>query len=116
MLYTIGTASEVSVLDGKGPDRVIDEVLRGVCILDAEYGASRDYLTDGGYSLIATTPEDTEGAIATIGKAHPCEWATRIGATGWTATLYILNDDFSVMLYAPESALPTTLLQELEED
>lgn len=115
MLYRIGTAAEVPTLHGQIPERVIGEVLRGVVILDAEYGEERNYLVDGGYSLIATTAEDTERAIATIDKAHPCEWAVRLGNSGWTSVLYILNDDFSVVLYAPESVLPAHLLQELEE-
>ena len=116
MLYKIGTAAEVTTLYGQIPERVIGEVLRGVVILDAEYGKERNYLVDGGYSLITTTAEDTERAIATIGQSHPCEWVVKLGDSGWASVLYILNDDFSVVLYAPESALPTHLLQELEEE
>lgn len=114
MLYRIGTATEVPSLNEHIPERVFGEVLRGIVILDAEYGESRDYLNCGGYSLIADTDEDAECAIASIGKAHPCEWVTRIGTSGWVSALYVLNDDFSVMLYTPEAALPDTLLRELE--
>ena len=115
MIYRIGTEAEITSLYGQIPGRVITEVLQGVIVLDAEYGANRDYLTTGGYSLIADTAEDAGLAIVSIGKNHPCEWVTRIGTSGWLSALYVLNNDFSIVLYAPESAMPIAILNELEE-
>lgn len=116
MLYRVGTEAEISSLSGQIPERVMVEVLQGVIVLDAEYGANRDYLTTGGYSLIADTAEDAGLAIVSIGKNHPCEWVTRIGTSGWVSVLYVINNDFSIMLYAPESTMPIAILQELEDD
>lgn len=116
MLYTIGTKAEISALQGRIPERVIGEVLRGVSILDAEYGEERNYFVDGGYSLIADTVEDVEQSLTHIGKTRPCEWVTKLGDSGWASALYLLNDDFSVVLYTPISVMPTHLLQELEEE
>ncbi len=115
MLYRIGTEAEISSLYEQIPERVITEVLQGVIVLDAEHGANRDYLTTGGYSLVADTAEDAGLAIVSIGKDHPCEWVTRIGTSGWASALYVINNDFSIMLYAPESSMPIAILNELEE-
>ena len=115
MIYRIGTETEIASVYGQIPERVITEVLQGVIVLDAEYGANRDYLTTGGYSLIADTAEDAGLAIVSIGKNHPCEWVTRIGTSGWVSVLCVINNDFSIMLYAPESAMPIAILNELEE-
>ena len=40
------------------PERVYEEVLRGAAILDCEYGAQRQYLQSGGYSVIVENEED----------------------------------------------------------
>ena len=46
---------------------------------------------------------------------HPCEWATKIGITGYVSALFILNDNFSIMAYLPEAITPTAILAELED-
>ena len=47
---------------------------------------------------------------------HPCEWATKIGKdTGYVSALYLLNDDFVVVLYLPQSIAPEAILKDLEE-
>ena len=112
MLYRIGTKAELVSLPIELPERVMSELLRGVCILDCEYGP-RDYTLIGGCSLIAETKADVEEALSGING--PCEWATRIGNTGYFSALYILTDDFSVMLYAPIEAATNSILKELED-
>ena len=114
MLYRIGTKKEMATIQSKVPERVLTEVLRDVVILDAEYGVDRDYLSWGGYSLIAETAGDVNQAIESIGLSNPCEWVTRVGHTEWISVLYLLNDDYAIVLFAPESAMPTSILNELE--
>jgi hypothetical protein len=115
MLYKVGTKKEVLELLKHLPDRVLTEVFQGVVVLDAEYGEDRNYLESGGYSIIAENTEDVSKVAEIISKNHPCEWATRISNTGWTSVLYIINDDFSIMVYAPENILPSKLINELED-
>lgn len=115
MLYKVGTKKQVLKLLKHLPDRVLTEVFQGVVVLDAEYGEDRNYLESGGYSIIAENTEDVSKVAEIISKNHPCEWATRISNTGWTAELYILNDDFSIIVYAPECALTNEQLKELED-
>lgn len=117
MLYRVGTTKELPVLKSCLPERVYSEVLRGVAILDGEYGADRDYLESGGYSLIAETEDDILAVKKIINyEEHLCEWATTIGRdTGYISALYLLNDDYSIMLYMPKDIAPESIWTELED-
>lgn len=116
MLYTLGTANELSLLRSHLPEELRTEILTGLVVLDAEYGEFRNYLESGGYSVIAETVEDIPGLKAIIDyEKHPCEWATKIGRTGFISTLYILNNDFSIMVYLPQDIAPTEIITELED-
>ena len=116
MLYTLGTANELSLLPAHLPEELRTEILTGLVVLDAEYGESRNYLESGGYSVFAETVEDIPGLKAIIDyEKHPCEWATKIGRTGFVSVLYILNNDFSIMVYLPQAIAPTAIINELED-
>ena len=116
MLYTIGTANEVTLLPSHLPQELVTEVLTGLVVLDAEYGESRNYYEYGGYSVIAETIEDIPGLKAIIDfEKHPSEWATRIGGTGYISALFIMNNSFSIMVYLPQACAPTAIISELED-
>ena len=38
-----------------------------------------------------------------------CEWATRLGDSGYLSALYILDNEFSVVLYMPISLAPDNI-------
>ena len=113
MLYRVGNVADALSLDGIVPDDVHNDIVRGLSILDDEYGANRNCSTDGGYALIAQTREDICQALRIIGE-RPFEWIVKLGASGWVSILYLLGDDFAVVLYAPESAMPIEMLNKLE--
>ena len=116
MLWRIGTVEDALALDGIVPDDVHNDIVRGLAILDDEYGSQRNYLSDGGYTLIADTKEDVLMALKVVGEDRPCEWVIRLGKSGYTSSLFLLGDDFGIVLYAPESALPAALLNQMEEN
>lgn len=113
MLYRVGNVANALSLDGIVPDDVHNDIVRGLSILDNEYGANRNCSTDGGYALIAQTREDVCQALRIIGEC-PYEWVIKLAGSGWVNTLYLLGDDFAVVLYAPESAMPIEMLNKLE--
>lgn len=115
MLHRVGTAAEALALDGTVPDDVHNDIVYGATILDSEYGSDRNYLVDGGYALIAYNRNDVEMALRIIGD-RLCEWVIKLGGSGWTSVLYLLGDDYVIVLYAPEAALPAALLNQMEED
>ena len=86
-------------------------------MLDAEYGEGRNYYVVGGYSIIAETREDVLQFKEIIDyDAHPCEWATKLGKdTGYVSALYLLNDDFVIVVYLPQAIAPEAILKDLEE-
>ena len=85
-------------------------------MLDAEYGTNRNYRESGGFSLIAETREDLPALNEIINtNIHAPEWATHIGKTGFVSALYIMNDDFSIMVYLPEKIAAVPIKLELED-
>lgn len=61
------------------PQTVVGEVVRGLAILEAEYGLDRNYLEVGGYSLIADTRDDLSRARDIFDdRKHYCEWSTKL--------------------------------------
>lgn len=116
MLYTIGTTAEIPTLPSHLPEKLVTEIFQGLVILDAEYEPTRNYLEIGGYSAILETPLDIQqfGRIINIETRQP-EWATWIGTTGYISALYIMNNDFTIMVYMPATIMPDIIRKELEE-
>ncbi len=115
MLYRIGTVKEMRPLYDKFHEDVIAQLYHCTKVLDDIYGAERDYLQSGGYSLIAETTDDLSGIREIIDfDTHPCEWADRLDGN-YLSALYLLNDDFSVVVFMPIAIAPPTLLSELED-
>ena len=116
MLYTIGTTAEISSLPKHLPERLITEIFQGLVVLDCDYGAERNYLETGGYSIIAETEEDISKLAPTIDICNrPPEWATWVGKSNFISMLYIFNNDFSIMVYIPAAIMPDIVRKELEE-
>lgn len=116
MLYTIGTTAEIPTLPSHLPEKLVTEIFQGLVILDAEYEPTRNYLEIGGYSVILETKEDIQkfSHIIDIETRHP-EWATFIDKTCYISALYIMNNDFSIMVYMPTNIMPEIIRKELEE-
>ena len=116
VLYRIGTAKELASVKGRVPKQVYEDLTIGVVVLDEEYGKNRDYLQEGGYSLIAETADDLAEVRAAVDyERHPAEWVVRESRNcGYLCCLFIMNDDFSIMLYLPEAVAPDAILKDLE--
>ena len=115
MLYTIGTTAEIPTLPSHLPEKLVTEIFQGLVILDCEYESSRNYLEIGGYSAIMETTQDISNFKPIDLNTRQPEWATFIGNTGYISALYILNNDFSIMVYMPAHIMPNIIRKELEE-
>ena len=116
MLHLIGTRKELSSILLDLPSRVRTEIFVGLSVLDCEYGDNRNCLETGGFSLVAELPEDIPGIKKYVDfEKHPCEWTTKIGNTSYISSLFVMNNDFSIIVYMPQEIAPQTLLNELEE-
>ena len=116
MLYRIGHKKDVNHCGCKFHKRALQEVYTGLMILDETYGYDRNWEESGGYAILAETAEDAEAIKAYVDyEKHPPEWVTTISYTGITSSLFVLNNDFSVIVYMPKAILPQALLNELED-
>lgn len=115
MLYRLGHKKDVYRCGCKFPKRALDEVYSGLMILDEEYGFERNWEQSGGYSILAETEEDVAAIKQYIDyDKHPPEWVTSISYTKIISALFIMNNDFSIMVYMPQEIAPQSLLNELE--
>lgn len=114
MLYRIGTESEISTVEEMLPLPVLKALLKCTVLLDYAYSPNRRYLQVGGYSLVAQTCDDVEEMRKAVDfTTHPCEWVDRIG--DYIAAMYLLNDDYSIVLFIPVAITPEIILNELED-
>jgi len=112
----LGTTKECEALYGYLPQKVLGEILRGLAVLEAEHGTRRDYFSCGGYSLVADTEDDLYWARKIFDdRLHKCEWSTKLSDSGFCSALYLLSNEFSVMLYIPIALANNDILENMEE-
>ena len=114
MLYCVGTVDEIMTVQDKFPKAVIEKLHHCTSVLDEAYGEERNYWQTGGYSLLAQNETDLTGIRMYIREDHPCEWADRLDGD-YLSALYLLNDNFSIVVFMPISIAPPDLLSELED-
>lgn len=111
MLYRFGTKDELCKLSM--PMYLKEKLSEYIDTLDDAYGENRDYYTRGGYVMLAETSEDILKAKTTV-DYHSLlfEWVDRIG-NDYVATLYMLGDDYSIVLCTPINIAPQNIINEL---
>lgn len=116
MLFRIGHKKDVYSCGCCFHKRALSEVFTGLMILDEEYGYDRDWENVGGYSILAETADDVAAIKQYIDyEKHSPEWVTSISYTKILSALFIINNDYSIMVYMPQELVPEQLLSELEE-
>lgn len=117
MLYRIGTMDELSTTAINLPEAALADLIRTTTALANTYGAARDYLASGGYSLIVEEEHDLPQLKQIINyDSHPCEWATEVAkGSGYLSALYLLNNDYSITVYMPIAIAPNAIKSELED-
>lgn len=115
-LSRVPTLEEILIINRNLVKTVVGEVVRGLAVLEAEHGLDRNYYEVGGYSLIADTMDDLSRAREIFDdRKHYCEWSTKLGDSGFCSALYLLSNEFSVMLYIPISLANEDILQNMED-
>ena len=116
MLYRIGHKKDVYSCGCEFHKRALSEIYTGLMILDEEYGYDRDWENCGGYSILAETVEDVAAIKQYLDiEKHAPEWVTSISYTKIISALFILNNDYSIIVYMPQEVAPQSLLSELED-
>lgn len=115
MLYRVGNILEAMSLPLALPKEVKRQIVSCTSYLDKHYGTDRDYIQTGGYSLIPETDEDVLEVKEIVDyEDHPCEWVNRIGED-YVSALFVMNDDFTILLFMPVDIAPDSILTELDE-
>lgn len=116
MLYRIGHKKDVYSCGCKFHKRALSEIYTGLMILDETYGYDRNWEQEGGYSILAEAVEDVESIKTYVDfEHHPPEWVTSISYTEILSALFVVNNDFSIIVYMPKKIAPQILLNELED-
>ena len=115
MLTKFRTIQEIHNTTCSYPHEVISALLADCELLDRVYGKNRDYNESGGYSIVIDHLDDLPMLRNIINyDDHLCEWATRLGNSGYISALYIMNNDFSIIVFMPESIAPSSITKEIE--
>ncbi len=115
-MYIIGNTESAHRVENLFPEEVATELIRGSAVLDSDYGENRNFMESGGYALVIDCPADLPAVENFIHyREHLCEWATRLGDSGYLSALYIADNDFVIMLYMPTDIAPAEILADLED-
>ena len=112
MIYRLGTEREALSLREKLLPDVYEELIYQLAILDSNYGSDRDYYESGGYAVVAETYADLLEVKAQIidYENYPCEWSSWFKDSDYIVAIYVLNDDYSLSLFAPKEIAPKEIL------
>ena len=116
MLYKIGTKKELSMLERELPKYVSEKLLEYIDVLNDAYGENRDYTKRGGYILIVEDSEDVLSINDIFDyRSLLFEWVDRLG-DDYIAVLYMLSDDYAIVLCLPVAIAPDINLKETRGD
>ena len=114
MLYRFSTTREIHESASRFQAEVVTALLTSTAAIEREYASDRDCRETGGYSIVVETTEDLSALHEIVNiDTHPCEWATRLGASGFVSALYVINNNLTIMLCIPECIAPPIIMDEL---
>ena len=115
MLYRVGTTRELSRIARQLSEEIVTAAGVYLDVLDAAYGPVRNWSSVGGYVAIAETSEEGLQLQAELDTAHRvCEWVQPVG-NHFLAVLYLLGDDYSIVMVLPVEAVSQELTNMMEE-
>lgn len=115
MLYRVGTTRELSRIANQLPTEIVTAAGAYLDVLDAAYGPVRNWSSVGGYVAIAETCEEGLQFQKELDTTHRvCEWVQPVG-NHFLAVLYLLGDDYSIVMVLPVEAASQELRKMMEE-
>lgn len=114
MLQKIGTVAQVKTIKEKLHPDLYQAVVHDLDLLDSAYGADRDYFTLGGYSIVIDSESDLKEVKSIIDfETHFPEEVLLFSSCNYLAALFVMNDDFSIIVWLPVSLAPKNFLDEV---
>ena len=111
MIFKFGTRKAFQHHREEMPEEVFRHLRHSIDLLDENYGADRDIdHDDGGFVLLFTHTEDFAQVRSSTGidfACHSPEWVDHISTESedYAAALYLISNDFGIILAAPASLL-----------
>ena len=97
-------------------DKVKASVREFLQVLDNEYGEHRGIHDDGGYVVLCDGHDVEEARACVDYTEHPPEWVNVInGDVAWCSALYLLNNEYAIVLVMPLEAAPVEIVREIDE-
>ncbi len=113
MIYLIGNEQHANQIRHLLPKEVTHELLSTTSALDRAYGEHRNFMEVGGYSVVVDDAHDFPSLSSMVNiYHHPIEWAKQI--EDYVVSLYLFNNDFSVVLFTPYAITPKAILNDLD--
>ena len=115
MIFKFGTRKAFQHHRAEKPEEVFRHLRHSIDLLDENYGAGRDIdHDDGGLVLLFTHAEDLAQIRSSTGidfACHSPEWVDHISTESedYAAALYLISNDFGIILAAPASLLSRLL-------
>ena len=115
MIYIVGNAKQAIKARTMLPKDVSEELISTSIALDRAYGAERNCLEVGGYSVIIDDTGDLLMLSSIVDyNSHPAEETKKVG--GYIIAVYIFNNDYSIALFVPTAIAPDSILNDLVEE
>ena len=111
MVYKIGNVSEIANIPIK-EDKAKEWIYHFTQILEGEYGAERDIDSVGGY-VIYVPQGSSAKEIKDIFDYTECLIELSDIVDGVCYAMYLLGDDFGVVIVASIDAMPVGILKEI---
>ena len=117
MIFKFGTRKAFQHHRAEMPEEVFRHLRHSIDLLDENYGAGRDIdHDDGGFVLLFTHAEDLAQIRSTTNidfTYHAPEWVDRINTAteDYAAALYLISNDFGIILSAPVHLLSQLMTQ-----
>ena len=115
MIFKFGTQNALQRHKEEIPREVFSHLQYSIDLLEENYGAGRDIdHDDGGFVLLFTHAEDLAQIRSSTGidfACHSPEWVDHISTESedYAAALYLISNDFGIILAAPASLLSRLL-------
>lgn len=117
MIFKFGTRKAFQHHRAEMPEEVFSHLQYSIDLLDENYGAERDIdHDDGGFVLLFTRTEDLAQIRSTTNidfTSHIPEWVDHISTESedYAAALYLISNDFGIILSAPVHLLSQLMTQ-----
>ena len=114
MLQKIGTVAQIKTIKEQLHPDLYQAVLHDLHLLDFAYGTDRDYFSLGGYSIVIDSESDLKELKSIVDfETHFPEEVLLFSSCNYLAALFVINDDFSIMVWLPVSLAPKNFLDEV---